>query len=300
MSLLRTKNIFFISLKAAIILLFQRYYKNLNTYFLTFMQKFLFPVLWLLALNGYANHLPQKKIERRPPQWDTLFYKNEFSLDTRMAAIFFLNPTTDFGVFGATYLRALTKKDFIRISTRHQLEGFYEQFNNLRELDFAAPNFTRDSLIKITSRWYNYYSPDIRVGYEHRFGKRRVKAIIGIDILMGVEIINEDFHYTYYETGKISYPTGQSLLVLKQTERGLANGYIRTTNFKLGAAPFVGMFIHFSRRWSGRILAMYDLFWSRNIDFKTNNSARFPPAPDAFNLNIPRGIVGEIGINVHF
>lgn len=267
------------------------------------MKNFLLFFASFCFYKSFAFDFPHKHRIRKPPEWDTLFYKNELSVDLRVPVGFLLNFSTgDNVVFGATYLRAFSKSDFFRVSTRHRIWNFYEQRNSFSE-NLPIHNessIINDSVVTISHRWYNYYSPDLRLGYEHRFGKRRVKAIIGIDLILGAEIEKQEYNYDYYQLQFITNAAGETNLAVKEIERDLRFTETKAVNLKVGGTPFVGMLVHISKRFSFRALAMYDLYLSHNLSFNSNNSTRFPPNDNVFNLNFNNGLIAELGFTAHF
>ena len=138
----------------------------------------------------FATDFPKKaKKERQPPMWDTLYHKNELSLNVSLPLSFLIQGDVGKGALGLTYLRAFTKRDLLRVSARHNYEVTSKSSTNLTDWrpSFDTIFLLSDHVITETSEYYNYNSPDIRIGYEHRFGKRRVKGILGMDVLFGAE-----------------------------------------------------------------------------------------------------------------
>ena len=252
-----------------------------------------------LFANAYAFEFRKKHREKKPPLWDTLYFKNEISLDVSLPFSYFMGARPDNAVLGASYLRALTKRNFLRVSTRHSFENFSETRGNLDDYDYVQPGFyLRDSVITNTSKIYRYYSPDIRFGYEHRFGKRRVKAILGVDAFLGVEVEKTYNEYRYFKPGQVTDSLGNPQLIISEIERGPRYTESRAINLKVGIAPFVGMFAHLSKRFSVRAVMMYDLYWSHNLSFSSTSSDTFQPS-GGLNMRFD-GMLAEVGVNVHF
>jgi hypothetical protein len=240
-----------------------------------------------------------------PPQWDTLYYKNELSLDLGLPIGFLLNSATGSGVVALSYQRALTKHDFLRVSTRFSFQITSSTSGNISDSLFTLPYLASpatfliaDSVLTQSSKTYRYYSPDIRLGYEHRFGKRRVQGILGLDVLFGTEIEYTDYQYRYFKVEQVGLSSGNTGIAVTEIMRNPANACSKNINLKEGLAPMVGMFAHISKRFSMRACLMYDLFWTQSVSF-----ASIPPAPapsgSGFSL-YTRSIIADLSLTVHF
>lgn len=147
-----------------------------------------------------------------PTQWDTLYYKNELSLDLGLPLGFLLSGPTGSGVVALSYQRALTKHDFLRVSARFGFQKSYTGSGNIND-SLSSPQYIispatfliADSVLTQSSKTYRYFSPDIRFGYEHRFGKRRVQGILGLDVLFGTEIENTSYQYRHFKPVPVTF-----------------------------------------------------------------------------------------------
>jgi|ERR1043165_800847 hypothetical protein len=250
-----------------------------------------------LFLSSQAEELPAKhKRQRMPPQWDTLFYKNELSLDGGLPLGFLLAAKTGEGSVALTYLRALTKSNFLRVGIRHYFMEEYYHSDNL----WKALYTTTIPYLTITDKNYTMNAPDVRFGYEHRFGKRRIKCILGVDLTLGVEIENTSYFNQFYEPHQTVDSLGQTAYYFTEHNASFEERYptSRQVNLKIGAAPFCGMFAHLSKRFSLRACVMYDLYWSHMLSFTSYNSTLLPGG-DSFKINT-WAIVGDVALTVHF
>lgn len=240
----------------------------------------------------------KKKIKKpRPaPQWDTLYYKNEFSLDISPAVAFVAGAINNRESFGFTYRRFLSKRDAIRVGTRH---GVY--IYSYRYGDVYGPSLSPDTMRTFGvgdtiaySRYYqtDVYSPDIRIGYEHRFGKRRFKLMLGADAIIGLEKVNtiDDESYfvvdTYNDsTGTVYYwqRLGGPVFPYRQPSRHL---YL-----KVGVSPFVGVQVHLSKRFSLNASFLMDIAWNVPLKGERTNEGI------SLNAYAP---AADIGLTVHF
>lgn len=251
--------------------------------------------------QGQVPAIKKVKKVRPPAQWDTLYFKNELSLDVGLPLAFlFSGQPPEAGSVALTYLRAVTKRDFIRIGTRHRFEE-----NNWTEDNLPAfPNQSSTpgvypSVIVKTNKSFSSYSPDLRIGYEHRFGKRRIKGIVGADISLGAEIENNNYSYQYFQPQTVTDSTGftQVYIMPIDIDPQLQIRGWRSVNFKVGVAPMAGMFAHLSPRISLRVLAMMDFYWSHSVAF--SGDAEFTKPADTFKAG-STAIIGEAALTVHF
>lgn len=265
------------------------------------MNKFLTAICLVLPVLVFSqNDLPAKpkkvKKQKPAPQWDTLYFKNELSLDISPAVAFVTGNIADRESFGFTYRRFLGKRDAIRVGTRHSVSGYSYTGGGIYRGNFL-PDSIRTFNIGDTlayNRFYQWrnYSPDIRIGYEHRFGKRRFKCMLGIDALLGIErikLIDETDYYTVH-TATDSIGT---FYYLQATESNAGFPYNEKigTYLKVGASPFVGVQVHLSKRFSLNASFLVDVAW--NIPLKGDDLFQ------GLNLNA-YAPAADIGLTVHF
>jgi hypothetical protein len=267
--------------------------------------KTLFSLLFItfITLAHATDSVKKPKKERRPPMWDTLYCKNELSLDVGAPISFLLKPSNQNSAWALSYQRALTKRDFLRVSTRHSFEHSFTSANNLDDSTntYILPltNYNlHDSVITQTSKTYRYYSPDIRIGYEHRFGKRRVKGILGMDVLFGAEIENTTYQYRYFKPEIVTGGSGNTSVLLTEITRGPEFVSSRSINLKEGLAPFVGVFVHIAKHWSMRASLMYDFNWTQSVSFVSDSPALIAPG-NSFKV-YSQSIIADISITGHF
>jgi hypothetical protein len=111
----------------------------------------------------------------------------------------------------------------------------------------------------------------VRTGYEYRLGNRRVKGILGIDLINGIEVNNNavvyDYHYsgTFYIDTSAHYSTLHAGIDTTVINWGTSR---HTLSYVIGFAPVIGLHINFSSRWSLTCSMFYDFFW--NFPFKTD------------------------------
>lgn len=260
----------------------------------------LFITLVTLAHASGPGEKPKK--ERRPPQWDTLYFKNELSLDIGWPVDFLLSSNVQSGVLALSYQRALTKRDFLRISTRHGFQNtstttdnILDNTNSLPPANFQVP----DSVFTKTGKTYRYYSPDIRVGYEHRFGKRRIKGILGMDALFGAEIEHTSYQYRYFKPELVSNGAGGATITMTEIIRNPQLAVANNVNLKEGMAPFVGMFVHLSKRFSMRATMMYDIYWAESVHYFTDSPALAAPGGYSFNVGA-KSFIADLSLTAHF
>jgi len=240
-----------------------------------------------------------------PPQWDTLYYKNELSVDLGLPIGFLLSGPTGSGAVAISYQRALTKHDFLRVSARLSYRNTNTGSGNINDsistTQYLVPPATfliADSVFTQTTKRYKYYSPDIRIGYEHRFGKRRVQGILGLDVLFGTEIETTAYQYRYFKPEVVTTGSGTTAISITEVTRGPEFASGKNITLKEGLAPMVGMFVHISKRFSMRACLVYDLYWSQNVWFSS-----YPPlpVPSATGFNLYAGsIIGDLSLTVHF
>lgn len=252
---------------------------------------------------AYAGEIPKKhKRERTPPQWDTLFHKNELSLDGSLPLGFMLNGHIGEGSVALTYLRALTKSNFLRVGIRHRFQEYHESSNNYSSYLYPYQGGTaviNGTVFTQTDKSYRLNAPDLRFGYEHRFGKRRIKAILGIDLSLGVEFENLTYTNTNFQPIQTVDSSGHSVLYITQLPMTEADSYgSEQINLKIGACPFVGMFVHLSKRFSLRACVMYDFYWAHKVAFTTYGPTP-GPAGDSFKTGT-WAIIGDLAFTVHF
>ena len=257
------------------------------------MKAILLSFIVLLPLLSFSQKI---KKERPAPQWDTLYFKNEISLDVSPVIDFLVGDIKGKPSFGITYRRFFDKNDAIRLSTRHGIDNYSSTTDQFYKGDPLTFNYTPSALLRVgdtvlqsTYRQTNYYSPDIRIGYEHRFGKRRFKCMLGLDAIIGIERIKNyeenNYHVLQAFTDSLGTryylsPTGSPFSQFSQP--------INTT-LKVGLSPFVGVQVHLSKRFSLNASTMFDLFWSIPI---SNNTGGLNLMGDA--------ILADIGLTVHF
>src|SRR5690606_16510426 len=87
------------------------------------MKPFLLALLIICVNDLFASKTMKRKREPIPPQWDTLFYKNELSLDVSPVIGFAIATYRSNESLALTYRRFLGKRDAIRIGTRHRFNS---------------------------------------------------------------------------------------------------------------------------------------------------------------------------------
>ncbi|MCW5908633.1 MAG: hypothetical protein KIS94_12295 [Chitinophagales bacterium] len=264
------------------------------------MRYILFVAVFAIPLTGFSQKVKKPKRERPAPQWDTLYFKNEFSVDVSPVINFL---TGDFGnvrqSFGATYRRFFDKNDALRIGTRHGYHNYATSYDRLRNADAGfvymgdsiLPMKPGDTVFTRSFQQTRYYTPDIRFGYEHRFGKRRVKCMLGVDALIGVErirTIENEQHFTFQT---YTDSLGTSYFIVSDPYPQFPYNENIVTNLKVGLSPFVGAQIHLTKRFSLNACFLLDLFWTIPVSGKPKYSG-FNISTDAF--------IADIGFTVHF
>jgi hypothetical protein len=260
------------------------------------MKRIVLAVIILIPAIGFSQKI--KKV-RPAPQWDTLYYKNEFSLDVSPAVAFIAGSIRSRESVGCTYRRFLDKNDAIRIGMRHGFDSYSYQQTEVPEgnswfqlyRDSVYPIRLGDTVVVGSNFRTNYYSPDLRVGYEHRFGKRRFKCMLGLDALIGIERINTTEQKNYFVFQATTDTLGTNYY-LTATSNQYAPSYQNiATNLKVGLTPFMGLQVHLSKRFSLNATAMLDMFWTVPLKGK--------PKYTDFNLNAD-ALASDIGLTVHF
>lgn len=269
--------------------------------------KSLFSLLLVALVSvAYATDPTAKLLKAQgPPQWDTLFYKNELSLDLGLPIGFLLTGSAPNGSLALSYQRALTKHDFLRISTRFHFQHTVSTTDNIydssyQSLYLASPAniLIADSVLTQSTKAYGYNAPDIRFGYEHRFGKRRVQGILGLDVLLGAEFVSTSYEYRYFKAEPVYYANGATGISLNEVIRNPASATSKNINLKEGLAPMLGMFVHLSKRFSLRATMMYDIYWTQSVSF-TSDSPMLTKPDNRFAI-YAQSIIADLSLTVHF
>lgn len=253
----------------------------------------------VIPFSSFSQKIKKQKRDKPSPQWDTLFFKNEFSLDVSPVVNFLTGNFTDMRQsFGATYRRFFDKNDALRVGTRHSYSNSVTSYD--RAKNFFDFGFMSDSVFSIQpgdtvfTRYYHqtrYYTPDVRIGYEHRFGKRRVKCMLGMDAMIGVEHIRTIENEQFFTFRTYSDSTGSSYYLMADPYVSFPYTENAVTNFKIGLTPFVGVQIHLTKRFSLNACFLLDLFWTFPISGK--------PKYSGFNIYTD-ALMSDIGLTVHF
>jgi len=129
---------------------------------------------------------------------------------------------------------------------------------------------------------------NLRLGYEHRFCKGRVKFILGFDVINGVSFQNRNETFT---PAIIQRVNNTDYLL-----RPLAEEYIyeKSVFYKIGISPIVGMNIHISKRFSFNAALSPEFSWLFPIK---QQNARY----NMGGLNVNSwGLISDLSLTVHF
>jgi len=262
------------------------------------MKKIIFITLFSVAfisLFAQTKHKVKKPDTRYHP-WDTLRYKNEFSLDVK--PVFFIlltaNPETSQWEFGYTYRRFFDKRNALRIGNRFQFYNYYYSYYALGQTYLS--NFPRneipigsDTVVNLSETISDAKNDlNLRLGYEHRFCKGRVKFILGFDVINGVSFQNRNETFTPAIIQRVNN-TDYFL-------RPLAEEFIyeKSVFYKIGISPIVGMNIHISKRFSFNAAFTPEVSWLFPIK---QQNARYNMG--GLNINL-WGWISDLSLTVHF
>lgn len=239
------------------------------------MKNLLFSGLLFIAYFGLCAQ--DTASIKRP--WSILHYKNEISLDTSPILAVLLSNYAENQAYGFTFRHFFNNNSAIRAAYRSTLTEYDTE--NQDVLSYQPVEFGRTDSFKLVLVKSGYFDNTdrhtFRVGYEHRFGGRRVKLCLALDIIVGFEKW-ERFYYSYdYET-----PASADSLTWYQylpAEYDLSSFLGRTSvripstlSLMVGFSPAVGINIHLSKRWSINAYFLTDFYY--NFPFKEVDSGR--------------------------
>jgi len=262
------------------------------------MKKIIFIALFsvaLIPLFGQTKQKVKKPFTSYHP-WDTLCYKNEFSLDVKPVFLILLatSPDESQWEFGYTYRRFFDKRNAFRIGNRFQLYKYNYTYSALGEnylSNFPANEIPigSDTVVNLSETISNSKNDlNLRLGYEHRFCKGRVKFILGFDVINGVSFQN---HYETFTPAKMQRINNTDYLL---TPLSIEYHSKQSIFYKIGISPIVGMNIHISKRFSFNAAFSPELSWLFPIKQPT---AKYNTG--SLNLNF-WGWISDLSFTVHF
>ncbi|GEM_PF-1374505 len=209
--------------------------------------------VFLLTSLIITSHLSfaQRNKERTFFPWDSLYYKNEISLDVSPVIVGLLASNIgETESFGITYKRFFSKRSTLRVGYR--LTSVINSYERIQHLGYQV--LTGDSiLLKTTeanvselSRWQT-----LRAGLEHRFGKRRLKFVLGFDLLLGIEKWEVNERNEIYTAKQHIDSSGiEQNLTPKYEYLSMTDYTYNALSFVVGITPVVGLNIDLTKRWS--------------------------------------------------
>lgn len=222
---------------------------------------------------------------KKPAQWADFSYRNEIGVDVSpLLSLMISNPKT-FDHVSIVYKRYLDRNDILRVGAKLGYDIYTSYFTSVPSINQQSPSprpnqwLQEDTFVQQINQKNVTLTPTLHIGYEHRFGKRRIKGILGVDIIAGVEVFNEERTIERFEKftvldSVVNY-TYTGYYSVKPTEQ-LA---YRSISALVGISPFVGMYAHLVPYFSLSAHLGYDLYYS--FPLKTTSSQRY----DGFNLN---------------
>lgn len=152
-------------------------------------------ILSIGILSAQTITKPKKTYKYIHPYNDTLWRKNEIGFGISAP---FLSSTLYKGLknidINIQYKRLLTSRDALRFGINYNENGnqYYTTTTYIPHLDFKD----NDSIPYSSTDYNHNQSAYLNIGYEHYFGKKRVKFIIGSDLVVGFK------DYTYYHSNQ--------------------------------------------------------------------------------------------------
>ena len=260
------------------------------------MKKILITISFCLTVLGL---FAQSKRASRVSPWDSLYFKNEISLDVSPAVSLLLGGIGASESYGFTYRHFFSKKDAIRAAYRSTLiDEAYDPY--VEDIGYRAIPGRTDSIVLIThvrdvkesTDWHTF-----RVGYEHRFGKRRVKFFLGADLVTGIE------KWERIE-GQRSYESTQFLRLSDTTWLFPVTPYFyaiypritNTLSLMIGFSTVFGVNVNLSKRWSLNGSVVWDFFGY--FPFKKSEFADYYHVKDVDStVEAP---ITDISVTYHF
>ncbi len=241
-------------------------------------------IITIILISSITTGLfAQSKSTSRVSPWDSLSFKNEISLDVSPPISSLLGRDIGGGEsVGITYRLFFDKQNAFRASYR-SIFSFYPNRNERIEYlgySLIAPN-RLDSIILITqtvdkserSSWHT-----VRAGYEHRFGKRRLKFVLGMDVITGIEKWIRYYNNYEYETTLPLDTTGTwwSSSIFDHSPFPKFYNTEQVLSFVLGFTPIFGLNINLTKRWSLNGSIIFDMFgyFPFKYDNTTNKNIR--------------------------
>jgi len=104
----------------------------------------------------------------------------------------------------------------------------------------------------------------LRAGYEHRFGKRRVKFVLGLEVLFGIEKWEKLKSIYKYETTQYFDTTRANYLYIPDFDFSSFPSTItyNTLSFMIGVTPVIGVNVNLTKRWTLSGNFLIDQFWT--------------------------------------
>lgn len=255
-------------------------------------------------LSAQTITKPKKTYKYIHPYNDTLWRKNEigFGISAPGLSDAFVKKNKDIFDCNIQYKRLFTKSNAFRLGVNYYSESTGNDNTYVNPATLGSFN----NLDTITTRATEYTSNKsayINFGYEHFFGKKRIKFIIGSDIIVGFNKNTTQVLYNKYVTKVDTLINGMLIYSYKEINNSSningaysSNGVsyqTYNTDFLIGLKPFIGLRANISNRLAFNFYTSFYLTYTDN--FKSDITER------RSNLNFDiNGLVSEVSLFYRF
>lgn len=240
------------------------------------------------------------------PYNDSLWQKNEigFGISAPVLSNAFVRNKKDIVDCNIQYKRLVSPNNIIRLG----LNYFHSNYGNT----YGVPSgfistsnqfINSDSFKQLSTEYNNINNGYLNIGYEHLFGKKRIKFILGSDITLGYSNVATSKTYDYYSINidtlsQNTYQFTYSNIEVWQEQ----NGYFvsrkdmtqnTTHSFLIGIKPFVGLRANLSNRLAFNFYTAFHLNYTDNFSSDRNSRS------SRLNMDI-HGIVSEVSLFYRF
>lgn len=180
------------------------------------------------------------------------------------------------------YLRTGIRALFLPTGNYINENSFFNTFKYQTATSDSLLNFT--DTVNVSKGFDNNTRASIYIGYEHLFGKRRTRFILGLDANIGITYSNYAIYTKRYST-IYSLDTLTNQYNLTSSFIGENDDIGNTINFHLGFTTRIGIRYEISKRVALNALLVPTFYYEFN----------YRNVGNTFNLFLPQ-FVGEVGL----
>lgn len=234
--------------------------------------------------------------------------KNELGFNIAPIAVALMGGEAYRPTFSLSYKRIIKEKNALRFSLNYQFPMMNWNYGD----DYYIVSQTDNTQLRRYFERDNGNKIQTNIGYERRFGKRKIKYFFGADLTLGFtnesyRIYDENFVLEKYPYQGLYYsPQSGGIDTLYQfisdPDSFAVDIYSETTKYiSVGTSPFFGFYYPLSKRFSLSFRTGFDLYFSLGKkdekNYTNNETTKTRVSTFDFNMN---GLINDLSIVYRF